>query len=439
MIPRNHFITFLLMVPKVFVENKGDDPHVMVVAKSVMRHTENGEVLVVRVSKDEQMKEIKKVLERYDPHCKLTDNDAGRLFRAVYRNDYPGFYNTLKEIGSRKILLALQEKSRGSNRTTLEEALKDCDPRFEVKKEAVDDLYNRLENKDYAGFGKGLEDWGIRPILSVFAREIWLHCIETSQKDDFTAQSFDLPRPIKLNLPDRSQPVLLLDDGKESLTGRLLGGSGMRSDGLSARLNLKLNDGRTLPLMAKSVSIGSEGRDLVLVFPSLMNWKISDMKLKGSCLEESEIEVFGNVNDRWGQPLQEKKEVYKLILYLTKDKPAQPPNFTMRTPIDSVIADEKASGRLKLILESKKERDKALVDTVEITLSNAQVETVDPSDKAKVELGKIIVRGDTTLDLKLFNLVDGNKITIAAAGKKEGKPSGGPHADIVLTIRKGSK
>jgi hypothetical protein len=233
--------------------------------------------------------------------------------------------------------------------------------------------------------------------------------------------------------------VLLLDDGKESLTGRLLGGSGMRSDGLSARLNLKLNDGRTLPLMAKSVSIGSEGRDLVLVFPSLMNWKISDMKLKGSCLEESEIEVFGNVNDRWGQPLQEKKEVYKLILYLTKDKPAQPPNFTMRTPIDSVIADEKASGRLKLILESKKERDKALVDTVEITLSNAQVETVDPSDKAKVELGKIIVRGDTTLDLKLFNLVDGNKITIAAAGKKEGKPSGGPHADIVLTIRKGSK
>jgi hypothetical protein len=251
-----------------------------------------------------------------------------------------------------------------------------------------------------------------------------------------------LPQPVKLKWPDESQPLLLLDDGKESLTGRLLGGSVMRSNGTSARLNLRLNGGQILPLMANSASIGSEGRDLILIFPSLKDWKISDMDLRGNRLEGSTVEVFHNVNDRWGQPPQKTEEhckTYKLISYLTKEKPIQPPNFTIRMSVDGVIADDKANGRLKLFLEFKKEKDNPLVDAVEIKISNADVESVDPSDKAKFELGKIIVKGDTTLDLKLFNLIDGNKITIAATGKKDGKPSGGPHADILLTIRKTSK
>jgi hypothetical protein len=366
----------------------------MVVAKSIMRHSKDGKALEVRVSKDEQIKGMKEILKRYDPNCKPTDDDVGYLLRAVYRNDYPEFYKNLEKIGS-------PEK--------------------------------------HISDAKGFEDWGIRARLCVFAREIWLHCSEISQQDDFTAQSFDLPRPAEVNLPKKSQSVLLLDDGKEVLTGRLHGGSGMRSNEISAWLNLRLNNGQVLPLMAKSVSVESEGRDLVVIFPSLKDWKISNMVLRGNRLEGSKIEIFHYVGSRWNQLTQEKQEKYEQIFYLAKDKPDGLPNFTLKASVDSITVDDKGSGKLGLSLESKKENNVPLVDAVEITLSNAQVGSVEPSDKVKVEQRKITVNGDMTLTLTLTNLIEGNKVTIRATGKKDGKPSGGSHADIVLDVRKASK
>lgn len=384
MIPRNHFVTFVLMVPKTLVEGTCGVPQVQVAAKSVMRHSEKGTALAEGMSKAEQLDEMKKVLKKYDPPCNPTEEEINHLFVALYENDYPKFYSTLKNVTSQKT--------------------------------------------------------SPHPKLCTFARIIWLDGIEITQQDDYIAQIFDLPRPVSPNWPDESQPLLLLDDGKESLSVRLYGGSGMQSNRVNARLNLKLKEDQSLPVMANAVSVEAEGRDLLLLFPSLKDWKIADMELKGNQLQGSTVEIFPSTNDRWHKPQEKVSKTYKVISYLIKEKPEPPVNFTVRTPLDSIVADGKANGKLKLFIESKKDKNKEpLVDTLEITLANAQLEKVVPGNQVKIEQGKIMAKADTTLTLTLSNLIDGNKLTIKAVGKKNGKPSGSAHADLVLTIRKGTK
>lgn len=375
MIPRNFSITFLLMVPKKYVEDITVFPNVMVVGKSVFRDSYNGKPLSPR-PKSEESSEMAKILKRYDSNADFSEV-IGPLFACIFKNDYLEFRN-------------------------------------------------KLIAKSYK--------------CERFTREIWLQFIEDVTFDEFSGATFDLPRPVKLDLPDENQSVLLVDDGKNVMTGQLLGGASIIPNRMSARLNLKLKDDQTIiPLIATSISVSPGGKDPILIFPSLNAWKIKNMNSEGSKLKDSTIEVFHTKGDRWSYSTEQKKKTYHNILCQVKEKEDPPPNFKLRTDLDSIAADANGGGSLQLHLETKKENNKLLVDTVEIKLHNAQIVSVEPTNKAKIEFGKIIAKEDATLKLTLINLIDGKKMTINAIGKKEGELSGGVHPEIELSIHKSSK
>jgi hypothetical protein len=382
MIPRTHYITCLLMVPKELAEEKKYIPQVKVLAKSIFRDIKNGKPLPTRNLGDEK-REMRRILRR-KYGWKLLDGETSDLFRYLFLNDYAGFFETLKKI----------DEVKGSH-------------------------------------------------VRSFAREIWLHFIENCGRSEIAASTFDLPRPIKPELPPEiCQTVLLLDDGKTTTTGYLLGGRGMIPSRMSAQLKLRLESGDQLPFMATDVKVGPGGKDPVLLFPSLKAWNISDMKCKGSRLEGSEI-IISHTRGRWNTIDKDVEErTYKTVLYRGKEPPKPVPlNFTLRAPVDSVVA-KGGAGQLKLFLTVKKKNNTLLVDVVEIT-SDAQVDAVQAEQPATAKLvqEKIMVQGgDTTLTLTLSNLVTNKKITIKAAGKKvDGEPQGGPHPDIVLLVTGGSK
>ncbi|MCJ7547722.1 MAG: hypothetical protein MUP30_13045 [Deltaproteobacteria bacterium] len=377
MIPRTHYITCLLMVPKEFAETKDGIPQVKVVAKSVFRDVENGKALPTR-KKEAEKAEIREILRQYDKNWKPSDEEISELFKYLLSNDYPAFFKKLKKI----------DEVKGSH-------------------------------------------------VHSFGRNIWLQFIENIGRSEFTAATFDLPRPEKTE-PPKNQAVLLLDDGESATTAYLRGGKGMIPSRMSAQLTLKMKDGETLPFIATSVQVGPGGKDPVLVFPSLKAWKVEDMKLEKGRLVESNIEIFDATGDRWNPPMGEKpnSSPYKTVLYRLQKSSELPPSFKLWTPLDSVIAAKDGAGQLKLFLELKKENNKPLVDAVEITLANAQVDEVkaETPGTAKLVRGKITTIGSSTLTLTMSNLVKDKKITIKAAGMKGGNPSGGPHADIVLSI-----
>ncbi len=378
MIPRTHYITCLLMVPKELAETKDNmpQPQVKVVAKSIFRDVENGKALPTR-KKEAEKAEIREILRQYDKNWEPSNGEISDLFKCLLSNDYPAFFKKLKEM----------DKDNDSH-------------------------------------------------IHTDGRKIWLQFIENIGRSEFTAATFDLPRREETELP-KDQAVLLLDDG-ETTTAYLRGGKGMIPSRLSVQLTLKMKDGESLPFMATSVQVGPGGKDPALVFPSLKAWTAEDMRLEKGRLVGSYIELIDAMGDRWNTPRGEKlnSSPYKTVLYRLQKSSELPPSFKLWTPLDSVIAAKDGAGQLKLFLELKKENNKPLVDAVEITLANAQVDEVkaETPGTAKLVRGKITTIGSSTLTLTLSNLVKDKKITVKAAGMKGGNPSGGPHADIVLSI-----
>lgn len=408
MIPRTHAITFLLMVDEKIAECEQQRGQIKVIAKTVLRDAMNGKELPVR-DRELEYADIAKVLRTYHPEWR---------------------------VDARECRAALKEEKVRDAETM---------PAAKLEKAFHDRLLSKVFKNDYDSFYKILHDCEFKTLL---ARELWLQIVEITERREFTGAGFDLPRPSPFEPPkDQAQSILLLDDGKTSMTARLQGGSGIVPGRTSARLTLKLKTDKELPFMATSISMGSEagGRNPIFVFPSVAALKVADLKLGGYRLEGSMLEVFC-VPGRWdSQAARSKcndKREYKNLYYLkqpTEPLP-EPPAFSLRVGTESMVADKAGNGRLKLFVKFEKEDDQAIIDTVEITVGNADVEKVEaePLGKASLSQGKITVSGDAAVILTLRNLVEGKKLDIKAIGKKGKKTVGSSPSVPAVTVHKGS-
>jgi hypothetical protein len=376
MIPRTHNITLLVMVPKGFIEDSDITPKVRVVAKNVLRRTDNGKKICDRTNVEETKEYIAVLKEYYGGDDEAWEPDDGvvkNLRIAMFENNYQRFSEILK---------GMQTESTSG------------------------------------------------------PRSVWMEFIEIAGKNDLTSTVFDLPRPEGMEWPVVDQAVLLMDDTKSTLSGKLCGGKGINPDYLSALLNLRLKNDETLPIMATSVSVDSEGGNPVLTFPSLRAWKISGIDMKGSLLNKSYIELKYTPKNLWNTQAVKGPVNYSNIYYIAKEKTILPPAFSVRPALDTITVNNDSTGALQLFIESEKKNNRPLTETVEIVIANAQIEKVEPRDIVNIDLGKITSPTDATLNFSLMNLVVGETVIVKAKGIYDGDPPGGPHPPIEIRVRK---
>lgn len=389
MIPRTHNITLVVTVPNEFAAHP--EPRIRVVASTIMRDVKTGVALPQRLW-TEEAGEIEMALAKY------------------FADGLPAVENGFCRKRNQEGNCTPEDRKRNAIRSLI-----------------VDVIYNNFDefvaDLKAAGWYHGLK------------RNLWLEIVENFSRNEFAGVQFELPRDIGPDFPN-DQEILLLDDPNKQMTASLSGGRGLIPDRMSATLHLKLEDGTILPFVAQSISVKPGGRDPVFTFPSLAALKIQNVDLQESWLSGSDLTLAYVMGGKWQKGTDENKQPFSKVLY-QKVAVAPEPSFTMRTALDSIAAKEGSVGTLKLHIESKKdENNKPLVDWIEITLKNADIDKVisDKEGELDLSLGKITVKMDATLTLTLSNLIEGKTVTIKGTGKKDGKAVGGPHPDITLTI-----
>ena len=310
MVPRTHYITTVVMVPKNMFNPEKKNPQMKLVSKSVFRDCFTGEALASQPRYMEREKIIA-MLKTYEPM----------------------FENYLKS------------RLGGENDTSAENA-------NTIVETTVQNLYYALFNNDYPRFVKTLKHWFPECIKSR-PREIWLNFNEILLQDEYNGITFDIPAPPVYILPAKNQSVLLMDNGESSMNCALYGGKNLNLSKLSAAIFFTAGEAITdhdkedcndienapepgnstppdksakkpdmphiISFMAKTVETDAKGGNPVFSFPSPAAWKISIMKTRAGILKDGRLVVSYDNSDPWNAPSPPLDGVtYAPVLYQLK-------------------------------------------------------------------------------------------------------------------------
>nr|VFJ50444.1 MAG: hypothetical protein BECKDK2373B_GA0170837_102820 [Candidatus Kentron sp. DK] len=394
MIPRNHHVTLLMMVPEKMAEvdeNKEDKNDVLVLAKWHLRDAETGERL-----EDHEERDVYDVVEEY-----------------------------------------LKEPGRISS--------EDCKKEIELKPGRVEDLLlgiykGQLETFTSALNGTTTAPKGTECFDKRKTRNIWFDIAELIQRTNTAGATIELPEDEKpVDAPSQfppAQAVVIEDDGKRAQI-KLNGARNIRVGDLRATL---LYNNNTFVASQVSFPPGNNGA-MTLAFPSMRVWQ-SDKSGSGNAKLS-----FCNYSEKEGDiPKcdEGKDKTINLKLYYPKsDKPAEQefdPVSVSLIPASRRIMADKGEGAIsfQVKLENKKGGKKQAAKAAEIMVDGGEiVEVKADGKKISEKLNKFTVSSDSIVNLSLRNLTPGGELTITAVAReaKGKKKSGGAGQKTQDTLR----
>ena len=376
MIPRNHYVTFLLLVPKKYTEPQNQTPRknptIRVTSVTSMVHGLNGEVL-----------------PRRRPERDLEDR-AHEIFEPLIGTD------PQKSLAIAKVLVSF------------------------IQGNQYEEFLNAIQNSSLNTEQKSK--------LLGYSEYLWTVLLELMQEARAQAASFALP-PQRGFAVDPGQSIVIDDDGKAKSVIALSNSRGLLEDRISAVLEVG-----SVKLAARSVDVSTGGRSLALTFPSLKKFE-----LRPKCGEPAEPPKgpSGSVENPkppppaapvtlnicqsaslWEGDAEECVTLRDSCLYQITPPTAAPkdPRFDVISASGLVIADQEGTGRLKLTVKFDEKDKKQLIKHAEIVLTGADTKSVVGTTAGSFTfVGQTYkVTKATTLTLELENLHPGKQIKITA-------------------------
>ncbi len=225
-----------------------------------------------------------------------------------------------------------------------------------------------------------------------------------------------------------AQPVLLLDDTKDTTQAQIRQVSGVSSRTIAASLNLKTKAG-VVPLAPQAVAFDSGTGVLTLTFPSLAKWSLAEFDVDASELVVERREC----PDPSACPGYERiPGPFKPLLY-RKAQDAPEAGFDLSAKESGIVT---IAGKGALTVTVGKLTDD------EVTLSGDNVVIAAAADGAGAALpvanGQVkLTKGmkNTTVALQLQNVYSGMMVAITGEGKKGDKKTGKKSVKVIALAR----
>jgi hypothetical protein len=376
MVPRNHTVTVLLLVPNENYRTIKNEKDIKVTARLEVVNAINGQSL------------------------------AGRPFAVV----------------------------QGEVHSTVCQYLADCTSKGldSVRAETADTLAYAVQAEDTRAFDDAFEALKIE---NAAKQRLWLDLLEILSRSAYMTTSFELPDPPAApTIAD--QFVTAVDDGSGT-TVRLRGLKGSAPTATLAAALVVRKEGKATSLLANAIASTDSVGGLTLVFPSLQ--KLSLCVPATSCTLMAEL-FWTQPNDRWTPPDDQKlikrftdTAFVTLPAASTKEEAV---HFAVSSGTRQISRSGTGEGTLRLMFQME---EKHLDEQVFFGVDGADVSSATASAPAKVELGPKgwqVSPGKNNLvcvvTVSLANLSDDVDVRLAAGN---GKASREP---LVFRVKSGS-
>jgi hypothetical protein len=407
MVPQNHFITLLVMVPDGIV--RSGCGQMRIVAKTQLRHV---------------------LGDKSNPAPDSTNERINRALRTIKE------YATSRDID--EYYCPLERKST---------ALRSC--KNDLKKQErflAEQILRAVFANDFREFEATLCNAGLE---QSYPRDLWVSIAATLGSSSTEGAQFPLPRDT-FALPEK-QAVVLVDDTKQNMTARLVGGADLIQDQIHAALDLPLKDGTHFPLAAVKTSIGPDGRDLTITFPSVVRLGLAVQegpKEAKSSVRGGVLSIHRVTDQRYetapGKCATESERPgcveYGQVFYVKGDAKSEPP-FKIRAAVEFVKANDEGKGRLTLYIEFPKKPQPGdpgyLMKQMKVTFTAMDVESATFNGSAKPpKLGSLTVPESGQLELMLRNLDESTKLKVTGeAIGADGNPIGASNLDLEIAVK----
>jgi len=405
-VPRNHYITVLVLVPDD-LESRSE---VTILGKSTFRHSHTGRVKAGRETMDGQDKILKKSLLKYNlsiAHAKEIVNDAenlGDIFTYVVSNNFTKFSEKIKCWND-----AIKSSGEG---------------------------------------GKGY----------ILRRHLWVDLIEAMSRDRSFGDTFEIPSKVDPKFAsefklDASTPktepkvgttesglkvgtaesnskigatIFLYDDPNSGMVARVPGGSGLARQQLRSTLTLMLTDKSTISLNGLT-----HANSLDITFPSLAAFNFKLQRLDTGQLAGAKLEIEQLCDATWegGCTHKEKKWIADSLAYrVNKVNIPSPINIVLgaSTIVLSGTGEDldKGTGIFHIVKTSKNAtfaKAKVMVSSANLikasldgAIRNVTANNVDIDSYGKVELDLGGLVDDGTVNVSI-QAMDANDNSIGSA------------------------
>lgn len=423
-IPRNHYVTFLLLAPcGLLVDDKNPKADitgkVQVVSQIEWVDAESGKQLSPR-SRRKIASELRRAVKSYERYAGVTFSkdfakEVVNLWKHVHGNDFDTFRNDVK--------------------TLIGNPTNDSFP--------------------YEAF--------------------WLTMADIMSESRFSSTLFELPKEKIPTLPTATTtttttttttattattpPLLGLDDGT-STNVRVVGGEHLENATFTATLNVTKTCGSgcpTYPFPLDKATILNDGRDAVFSFPSLAAWGLgpNDLKLTLDMTVEPRVSNGARCSTRMKTSSAKRSDAAEVSYLLkpkksTQDKPSDADQdkagFKLKSISDRVVADP-ASGEgmadVSITFSTKTEKDKKGKDVKIPLCKKAALEIVQPAVRgaitvtpatARPDAAKLELVANAKLAIPLRNLSCGSPVKIKGKCLDGDKKGGETSLDIEVAL-----
>ena len=376
MIPRNHHVTLLMMVPEEMAEE--DKNNILVLAKWHLRDAETGERL-----EDHEERDVYDVVEEYlkepgrisSENCKKKIESEPQIARGLLSGIYRGRFKVFKD--------------------TLVKT--NC---FDKRK----------------------------------TRHMWLDIAELMQETNTAGATIELqadkkPEEAPSQFPP-AQTVVIEDDGKVAQI-RLNGARNIRPKDLRATLVYNKNT-----FIASEVTFSPSDGVITLAFPSMKAWQ-SD---KPGSAKLSFCNYSERKKDIPKCDEKKHKTIKLKLYYPKSAKSAEPkpdPVSVSLIPSSRRIMADKGVGAISFQVKLENKKGERVAKSAEITVDGGEiVEVKADGKKISEKLNKFTVSSDNVVDLALRNLIPGGEIMVTAVAMEgKGKKKSGTGQKTQDTLR----
>ena len=280
---------------------------------------------------------------------------------------------------------------------------------------------------------KGAQEFSLADLSNDERISLWVAASTALADTALKSAFFELCCPGPLVI--RGQPALLFDDTKESAYVQLQASSGTSTTAIEAKLNFKTG-GEDVELPAQKISIDPSSHALGLTFPSPKRWfpkLATDSAMtvdisKGDCPKETLCPNLEVVKSRFGPPFR--------VVYTSAPPSSLVPSWLLTRTVEVIVLDKRSPTGTVSVAVSKIPSDG---QSVTVSLSGARVVSVTDAEGATLKLtGEgVLLTKDTVMNFQLASLVNGQKVTVEANGKKDSKTTGKRTLEFSVVSAKG--
>lgn len=258
----------------------------------------------------------------------------------------------------------------------------------------------------------------------------WAEIASTFVGSRYTGTYFELPpRPAAAEISNRRS--LLLDDKKRSAV--VIRGSGLSGEGLRATLKVpkKGSSGNDdFPIPADTASVRKRGTEAVIVFPSLQsidpNEKTFDLTKKIGL----DVTCRGCKRDYCESLAADDISTHIELAYLKKEDKTKPTaGFTIQITAKSIVTNKDGRGSLNVALEIQKDQAKkplCSLSRLEIRGADVGAISVAPPEARLAKATGFTFDKSAEIELQLKNLTPTQAVAISGQCKEKS----GPRKDV---------